>query len=384
VIPVTPAVQATNGLAVSLLRHLGGDGNLVFSPYSIEAALAMVDQGAAGGTATQIDHVLGGAGGSLIGSSNGVLAASLAAAVAAPSGTPAGNAAQLLIANGLWVNPGLSLESPFSSALSGDFGASPQSVDFAGDPNGARQTINSWVSDHTGHRIDNLMGPGTITARTALVLANAIYLKARWSSPFDKRSTASGPFTTSTGKRASARFMTQSPTSFGYARGKGYRAVDLPYGNSKLSMLAVLPKLGTIASFEDRLTVDRLGRLTRSLSTRLVDLRMPKLQLTLHTDLVEALSSLGMPAAFTDAADFSGITKQRSLKIAAVEHGADLNVDEAGTVAAAATGISLEPTAIRRGPAIGVTLNHPYLLFLRDDSTGAILFAARVADPAGG
>jgi serpin B len=89
-----------------------------------------------------------------------------------------------------------------------------------------------------------------------------------------------------------------------------------------------------------------------------------------------------MPVAFTDAADFSGITTGTALKISAVEHAADLQVDEEGTVAAAATGIGLEPTAVSPLPATRLTLDHPFLAFLRDDATGAILFVAQVTNPA--
>jgi serpin B len=89
-----------------------------------------------------------------------------------------------------------------------------------------------------------------------------------------------------------------------------------------------------------------------------------------------------MPVAFSDAADFSGITTQTSLKISAVQHAAYLRVDEQGTVAAAATGIAVEPTAIQVEPAPQLTLDHPFLAFLRDSATGAILFVAQVTDPA--
>jgi serpin B len=383
-IPVAPAVRATNSLALKLLPRLGGDGNLVFSPYSIEAALAMVDQGAAGSTAAEIQHVLGGSGGSLLGESNRALSNSLSASVTPPQGAAAKDAAHLLIGNGLWVQQGLALAAPFTSDLTQNFGAAPQIVDFAHNAAAARQTINGWIADHTAGLIKNLMGPGAITPQTALVLANAIYLKAHWESPFVKASTAPQPFTTAAGQRVPAPFMTQPSTSFGYARGSGYVAVELPYLDSNLSMLAVMPTPGTISGFERHLTPAAFGTLTSSLSTRLVDLRMPKLALALQTDLVPALSSLGMPVAFSDRADFSGITSATSLKIAAVEHGADLKVDESGTVAAAATGISLTPTAVERGATVNVTLDHPYLLFLRDDSTGAILFAARVANPSQG
>jgi len=109
---------------------------------------------------------------------------------------------------------------------------------------------------------------------------------------------------------------------------------------------------------------------------------VPRFHLALSTGLEPILSELGMPVAFSDAADFSGITTQTSLKISAVQHAAYLRVDEQGTVAAAATGIALEPTAIEVRPATVLTLDHPFLAFLRDNATGAILFAAQVANPA--
>jgi serpin B len=379
-----PAVHATNALALKLLPRLGGQGNVVFSPYSIETALAMVDQGAAGATASEIAKVLGGSDAAALARPNLALANSLRASITAPSSAKPSDTARLDIANGIWVQRGLALESPFTTTLDSDFGAAPQVADFHSDATGARQAINDWIAAHTGQLIKNLMGPAAITPQTALVLANAIYLKARWATEFDKSMTAPGSFTTARGQGVRAPFMTQSEASLRYARGQGYVAVDLPYLNSNLSMLAVMPKPGTITTFERSLGPAAYGRLVGSLQTRMVDLRMPKLRLKLQTNLNAALARLGMATAFSDNADFSGITHATSLKIQAVQHGADLRIDEAGTVAAAATGISLMPTAAAPGFTAHVTLNHPYLLFLRDDTTGAILFAARVADPSGG
>jgi len=364
-----PAVTATNRLALGLLTRLRGSGNAVFSPYSIETALAMVDQGARGTPA------------GALAAANRALAATLAADTTPPAGD-ARNRATLLVANGLWVRRGLALESPFATALSAEFGAAPQALDFAGAPDAARAQINDWIAAHTGQLIRNLMGPGTIDARTALVLADAIYLRARWDSPFVAASTRPGRFTLAPGTRVTTPFMTQPATAFDYGTGPGYRAVDLPYRDSRLSMLAVMPTLGTLTAFERHLTPAGLARLAARLRSRQVDLSLPRLRLALRADLIPALSALGMPVAFTDGADFAAISRAAALKIAAVQHGAVLRVDEAGTVAAAATGISLTPTAEPIAPAIRLALNHPFLVFLRDDRTGAVLFAARVIDPA--
>ncbi len=377
-----PAVAATNGLAVDLLRALGSPGeNVVFSPYSIQAALAMVDAGAAGNTASQINRVLRTSGAPTLDASNGALSAGLQSSVARPNGAPAADAARLNIANGLWVQSGLSLEAPFAAALSQNFGAGPQTADFKSQPVPARQMINSWVAKNTANLIKNLMPPASITPQTALVLANAIYLKARWSSTFDAGLTRAGPFLTAAGTRVRAPFMTQPPTEFAYGRTAGYVAVDLPYLYSHLSMLIVMPSAGTLERFQRGLSTGALTALAGALAPRRLLLRMPRFHLIAHRSLNAALAALGMPVAFTDRADFSGITAQVPLKISAVEHGADLKVDEHGTIAAAATGISLSPTAAAPSPATQLTLDHPFLLFLRDDPTGAILFTGRVTDP---
>jgi serpin B len=376
------AVTATNALGLELLPRLGGSGNVVFSPYSIQTALAMLDQGAARGTAAQIDKLLGGQSASELAAANGALATGLRDAVTAPPHAPAADQARLLTADALWVEAGLPLERPFQTSLRQDFGAGPQAAHFATDPDAARAAINRWAAAHTAQLIKNLMPPGSITTRTALVLANAIYLKARWENPFVESSTANAPFFTAPGAHVSVPFMTESPFEARYGRGAGYEAIELPYADSTLSMLAVMPAQGTLPSFQRALTPASLTRIAGSLGARNVDLELPRLKLQLHTSLNQTLEALGMPAAFGPQANFSGITRKESLQIQQVEHGAYMRVDEAGTVAAAATGISTMPTAVLGGPTVHVLLNHPFLLFLRDDTTGAILFAGRVINPA--
>jgi serpin B len=175
--------------------------------------------------------------------------------------------------------------------------------------------------------------------------------------------------------------MSLGPTSLDYASSRDYTAVALPYLGSTLSMLVVMPAPGTLAPFQKRLTATALNGIVASLAPTRVHLRMPKLHLKTHIDLVSVLSALGMPIAFSTAADFSGITASPPLAIGAVQHAADIAVDEQGTVAAAATGISIVATAVAPSKTTTFVVDHPFLLFLRDDQTGAILFTARVSDP---
>jgi serpin B len=371
------AASAENAFALDLLPLLGGSGNVVYSPYSIATALSMADAGAAGSTAAQIDRLLHAASESEVVANASEIRRALAAAVGSGSSAP-----QLDIANALWTQTGLALQSPFVSTLTNSFGAPPQSTDFSSDPAAAVAAINAWVASHTDQLITKLLGQGSITPATAFVLANAIYLKAHWVHPFDATRTHPSPFTTSSGAVVQVPFMAQDDTSYDYGAGTNYQAIDLPYVSNSLSMLAILPRGISLTAFDHGLTSSSLAKIAGSLRQRNVDLLMPKLKLSTQTSLNASLQALGMKDAFGSNADFSALTKQRALNISLVEHAADLKVDEQGTVAAAATAI-IGPTAVERpiDPTVEIKLNHPYLLLLRDDVSGTILFVARVANP---
>ncbi len=375
------AVLATDRLALALLPRLGEPANAVLSPYSIETALAMVDQGATGRTAAQIASVLASSDAGALAASNRALLASLNATAGAPAAVGRVSLPTLDDANSLWLQSGLAVKRAFTATLAANFGAGPQMVEFTHAPQAAREAINAWVSAQTEQLIRNLMPPGSVTDQTLLVLANAIYLKAHWEHPFDVSLTAPQRFVLESGHAVRTSFMsTEEPIDVPYARTSSYAAVELPYRGSTLSMLAIMPAAGTLGAFERSLSVSRLTRNAGSLSSALVGVHIPLLQLTFHDELADALAALGMPLAFTDRADFSRIAASPKLRISTVEHAALLKVDEAGTVAAAATGIGIVGTAAPV-EAASITLNHPFLLFLRDRTTGAILFEARVVDP---
>jgi len=365
----TAAASAENAFALNLLRLVGGSGNVVYSPYSVDAALTMAGAGAEGPTAAQIDRVLG--------APSAAAADANAAALASASGAPT-----VELANALWIERGIPLQTPFVTTLTDTFGAAPQDTNFSGAPQAARQAINAWVSAHTAKLIEDLLPDGSVTAATVFVLANAIYLKAHWATPFDTRLTHAAPFTTSTDQQVSVPFMSAQLAPYPYASASGYQAVDLPYRSSSLSLLALLPTGESPTRFEPTLNAGTLASLLAALRLRRVNLLMPKLHLHTQTSLNAPLESLGMKDAFGPAANFGAITTKVPLQISLVEHAADLKIDEQGTVAAAATGI-VGPTAIAlpTGPPVTVDLDRPYLLLLRDDTSGAILFVARVADP---
>jgi serpin B len=252
-------------------------------------------------------------------------------------------------------------------------------LDFAGAPEESRVTINDWVSEETEGKIENLIPQGAIDPLTRLVLTNAIYFNAAWANPFEKDATQDGPFTLLDGSQVTVPMMRQTE-SFGYTRGEGYQAVELPYDGREMSMVILLPDRDGFEPFEDSLDAERVQAIVEDLEYGQVVLTMPKFEFDSGFSLKEALIAMGMPAAFSGGADFSGMTGDRALSIADVIHKAFVSVDEEGTEAAAATAVVMVESAMP-GQPVEVTIDCPFIFLIRDIETGAILFVGRVVDP---
>lgn len=369
--------QATAALGLDLLGQLGS-GNAVASPDSVAAALAMAGTGAAGRTAAQIAHVLhlsSPAAFPAVGSLQAALAAEQAASARGDAQAPT-----LDIADGLFLQSGFRVRTPFLSTLRRSFGGAPQAVDFEHDSAGALRAINAWVSGHTRGVIPKILGE--LKAQTRLVLANAMYLKAAWASAFHAGATHPAPFHAPRAT-SSAPFMHETET-LPYGEGPGYAAVALPYRASTLSLLIVLPRKG-VAALERRLDPALLARIAARLRPRPVALSLPRFHLALQSSLGGPLRTLGMSDAFLPGvADFSRIAPAPPLVVGQVQHAADFRLDEQGTIAAASTVVTVEVTSVHvfPRPPIAFNADRPFLFFLRDDRTGAVLFAGRLVDPA--
>jgi len=383
----TALAQGNAAFAFDLYSALAErDGNLFFSPYSISAALAMTYAGARGETesemATTLHFTLPQE--QLHPAFNQLdLTLESRSEAEPPPSLPDGQPPQLNIANSLWGQEDYSFEAPFLDTLALNYGAGLRLVDFAGDSEGARVTINDWVSRETEARIPELLAPGTITTDTRLVLTNAIYFLANWLSPFEPEATQPGTFYVDGATEATVDMMHQTE-NFDYAAGDGYQAVALPYVGSDLSMLLLVPDAGRFAEVEANVDAELMGTVVGSLESRNVQLAMPKWKFDASFMLGQTLQALGMPSAFSpSAADFSGMTTAEQLWISEVIHQAYISVDEAGTEAAAATAVVMVGMAMPTEPVDIVTLDidRPFLFVIRDAPTGAVLFAGRVTDP---
>jgi serpin B len=373
-------VEGNSAFAFDLYQQLKSEeGNLFYSPYSISLALAMTYAGARGETETQMADAL-----DFFLAQDRLHPAFNALALELDS---RGQGAEgkddegfrLNIVNAIWGQEGYEFLADFLDVLAVNYGAGLRVLDFMGAPEESRVTINDWVADQTEGRIEDLIPQGLINSLTRLVLTNAIYFNAAWLNPFDEDATQDGDFYLLDGSQVKVPMMSQSE-HLGYAEGDGYLAVELPYDGEELSMVILLPDSGQFGAFENSLSAETVAAIIESLDYREVNLTMPKFEFDSEFSLLEALSALGMPIAFSGSADFSGMTGNRELFISEVVHKAFVSVDEEGTEAAAATAVVMVMSA-PPGPVVEVTIDRPFIFLIRDIETGTILFVGRTLNP---
>jgi len=372
-------VAGSNQLAVDLYQALRREGgNLFFSPYSISAALAMTYAGARESTEAQMAQALHFTLGQ---ESLHPAFSALALDLAGLNGSPAaGGRFQLDIANALWGQSGWPFLPEFLNVLAENYGAGIQLLDFAQDPEDARLTINDWVYRQTDERIADLLPSGAIDSLTELLLTNAIYFSAAWEFCFNPDFTIDeAVFTRLDGREVAAPIM-QQMSPFRYAEGPTYQAVELRYLDGEVSMVAFLPRPTMFEAFASALDAERVEQIMNRLTTPIsVHLAMPKFSFESGFHLKDPLTSLGMPDAFTGAADFSGMDGTRELFLGEVFHKAFISVDENGTEAAAGTAAGMYRM---RTPE--VFLNRPFIFLIVHKGTRTILFIGQLMDPSEG
>ncbi len=370
--PVDPAiVAADNAFGLSLLDALlpaSNGGNIAISPLSAALALQVLYNGAAGSTQQAMAQTLdlGTLGTAALNNDNAALQASLI------NPDPA---VQLIIANGLWLIQGSGVVTPsFTKTDQTFYGAT------LGDLAGAPANVNAWVDSETRGLITQLLPPGMYQDA---IIANVLYFKGQWTTPFNPDNTAAAPFTLSGGSQTSAQLMQQTA---GFAYGSGtlygtnYQSVRLPYGQNRFNMLIILPDASAdVTSFVANLTVNDLNALGAQLEPIMVDLELPRFTTMYGSSLVPALQSMGMAVAFGPSADFSALAPGFVPRV--VEHKTVVEVDETGTVAAGATGIGAPTVVSRTYPMV---MNHPFFYAIEDGKSGELLFVGVLMNPNAG
>ncbi|MDN3356992.1 serpin family protein [Actinomadura sp. DC4] len=340
--------------ALNLHRRLASEGDLVWSPYSVASALGLVAAGARGRTYDELARALGAAPGEL----------GLAEAAALGE-------AEIAVANTLWLREGLPIEEAYDRAVRAFPGAAVHNADFAGDAERVRQTINAEVAKATRELIRDLLPGGSVDEFTTAVIVNALYLKAAWLHTFAERGTVPAPFHAPGGRR---RVPTMRRTGrMPYAEAGGWRMVTLAAAGGVVADVLLGPDGG-------ELSPGLLRQLYGAARSVKVDLSLPRFRVESQASLSAPLGALGVATAFTDDADFSGMTP-RPVRIDRVEHKAVLDVDERGFEGAAATAVMMVPAGMDMSRPVEFHADRPFLVVVRHPATEAVYFLARITEP---
>ncbi len=312
-------------------------GNLFFSPYSISTALAIAYGGARGQTKEQMATALH----FTLPEQNLYSAFGTLQKQLLQNDKSYGY--QLLLANALWGQKGEPFLKEFLDLAQNYYGAGINQLDFVNETEKSRQIINSWVEEKTKDKIKELIPLGGINQDAVLILTNAIYFKGEWKAKFSWWKTKDADFTVSANNKVKVPMM-HIKEKFNCCIDANSQVLELPYKDDEISMLVILPRdTEGIKEIESTLSAEKLNRLLSKMKMKEVEVYFPKFKMTWGTFcLNKVLVALGMPNAFNPGqADFSGINGKKNLWISGVFHKAFIEVNEKGTEAAAATGLTI-------------------------------------------
>ena len=367
-------VSNSNEFAFNLFRQITVSDytkSYIVSPLSITYALGMLNNGAAGNTQAQINEVLG-FGSTGADSINAFCYKMIKTAPALDSLT------KVLIANTIYMNKGYTLKDGFVNKAKSFYNAEPETRDFHDGE--TMDVINKWASDHTERMIDRILDENSFDPNAVSYLLNAIYFKGTWTYKFDKGKTEDEQFLHAGDTQDFIQCpMMRQTAQLKYAVTDDFQALCLPYGNGSFQMTILLPRIkeGHDANELPAVpTAETWQLLNSNMQQCNVDVKLPRFETDSEIDLIEVMSALGMPDAFSaEKADFSNFCN-KSTYIGLMKQVAKIKLDEEGSEAAAVTVIGMKRNS-GKDDTVRFHANHPFLYVISEKQTGAIFFIGR-------
>jgi Serine protease inhibitor len=363
-------IDSANRFAFDLFKPVLADAkgteNIMISPFSITSALSMTLNGAAGETFEAMKKTLGLEGKTLVQINKTYLKLMTEM-------IPVDKSVVLDIANSVWVDKQLNVKQPFITDLQTFYKGEARDIDVT-DPD-AVNIVNDWIALKTQDKITEMLDKFDPDA--AMLLINAVYFNGKWRYKFDKTDTKEEPFYVTPSDPKTVPMMHQIH-NFKAIRNNSFTIVDIPYGQGNYTMVVVLPdKNMTNSDVANSLTLSLWQEWMGLLADNSVVLSIPRFKYNYKRLLNKDLIDLGMSIAFTTQADFSNISDQ-SLLITKILHQSFIDTNEEGTEAIAATIVEMGTGAAE---PVDMKIDHPFLYFIRESSTGTIIFMGEVNDP---
>lgn len=343
--------------------------NLFISPLSVDMALGMTWNGAAGETKTEMQAALRNQGYTAEDINEYAKTLREALINADPS-------TKLAIVNSIWTRSGFNVEQPFIDVNKTNYNAEVKTLDFS-SPNAVKE-INNWCAKNTNNKIPEIIK--TIPSDAVMYLINAIYFKGIWKYQFDKKDTQDLLFTKENGMTQNVKMMSQTE-NLAYSADENARYLEMPYGNKAFSMVIILPQPEKdLKNVIQNISSDSWNNATKNMQERTINLKLPRFKLECDYDMEKnILPDMGMKLAFNRSlADFTGIYKGGDLSISKVKHKTFVEVNEEGTEAAAVTSVEIIFTST--GKSMDFLVNQPFLFAIKENSTGAILFIGKIGE----
>lgn len=281
------------------------------------------------------------------------------------------------IANSVWSEDNFDVKQSFIDILTNYYDA--ESKEFSISDPTVPSRVNSWIEDKTNGLIRNMLS--SLPDNTVMLLINAIYFKAKWKFEFDPDETLQKGFHLPSGSVPDVPTMIRNG-DFRVYSGDGFMVGEFPYGQGNFVMDIILPDAaGGINTILPSLTDEAYSGWVSQLSTREVELYLPRFKYNYKKGLKDVLTDMGMGIAFTDGADFTNIAEFPPLLITDVLHQAFIETNEEGTEAAAATIVIVGTTSIGPTTPVVFRADHPFFYIIREVTTGSVIFMGRVSNP---
>jgi len=378
----TPAIKREN-LNMSMIdfafrfyrfqSEAKGNENICVSPVSLQIALGMTYAGAKNLTAKEMSDVLG------FSEDMNLFLKEMSVYHQHLKSAEENQDITFSLANRIYVEQTYKLLEAFMSDMDKHFGGSFEVVDFMNNPREAEKIINKWVETVTNERIKQLIPDGMLKSSTLMVLVNAIYFKSQWKYAFDEELTEEMGFYAGERGRVERMFMKGELKNIRYAAYKQWQVLELPYVTEDFSFLVVLPNKSTATDLNTRIPDgDDYLEMLSMLSPHHVYVELPKFKVESAFELEKMMAQMGMPLAFTDDADFSGMSGKRDIKIDKILQKVFFEITEKGSEAAAATAVVMvRITSVSPGQdrePIRFIANRPFIFILKENKYNTPLF----------
>ena len=342
--------------------------NLFISPLSTYYALLMAYEGSKDETKSEFEKAL------YLGSSNSMKNDFLHDLVGKSDSS-------FDVSNAIWVDKSLQVNAGYTKNVTNKYLSDFRQTEFANTQT-AVNDINQWIAEKTRHRINKIVDNSSVDSTTQILITNAVYFKGMWLNKFEKYKTGSELFSASSENQSLIAFMNITE-QLQYFENDEYQFISKPYKSSDMSFCIILPKKQFgIENIEKKMNADFFDNILNNTSLTKTWIIIPKFKLEFSYQLSGALENLGLKSAFSDKANFSGMAKNNNLVLGQVIHKTSIEMDEEKTVAAAATAIDIRIRGISSNKIFKA--DHPFVFFIIDNQTRAIIFMGRFADPIDG